>query len=282
MSLVKQVGQIYGQADIVFAIDTTGSMSGAINNVVSNIDSFVDTLQSDYSVNANFALIDYKDITCGENTILIQNDSSAWFDDITSFKSKINELVVNGGEDEPETPIDALAMAQKLNFRPNANKFIILVTDANYKNDNNYNISSMDEMVNILKDSGITTSVISANSYESYYHNLYTKTNGVFGNIYGDFKSTLLKLADNIGEIVNDGSWVLLSDYQFIKLKQPLGEEGGDSDGDNILDVDELGEKKVSDVTPYINWVLKIIIFPKECMMILLLSMFININQIQF
>lgn len=69
MSLVKQVGQIYGQADIVFAIDTTGSMSGAINNVVSNIDSFVDTLQSDYSVNANFALIDYKDITCGENTI---------------------------------------------------------------------------------------------------------------------------------------------------------------------------------------------------------------------
>lgn len=257
LSLVKQVGHIYGQADIVFAIDTTGSMSGAINNVVSNIDSFVDTLQSDYSVNANFALIDYKDITCGENTILIQNDSSAWFDDITSFKSKINELVVNGGEDEPETPIDALAMAQKLNFRPNANKFIILVTDANYKNDNNYNISSMDEMVNILKDSGITTSVISANSYESYYHNLYTKTNGVFGNIYGDFKSTLLKLADNIGEIVNDGSWVLLSDYQFIKLKQPLGEEGGDSDGDNILDVDELGEKKVSDVTPYINWVLK-------------------------
>ena len=253
----NRAGQISGQADIVFVIDTTGSMSDAINNVVSNIDSFVDTLQSEYSVKANFALIDYKDITCGENTTLIQNGSSAWFSDVSSFKSKINGLIVDGGGDGPETPIDGLAMAQKLDFRQNANKFVILVTDADYKNDNNYGIASMDEMEKVLEDSGIVTSVISSNFYESLYHNLYTNTGGVFGNIYGDFKSVLLQLADNIGEIVNDGSWVLLSDYQFIKLKQPLDEKGGNSDEDDILDEDELGEKTVSDVKPYIDWVLK-------------------------
>lgn len=252
-----ETDKISGQADILFAIDTTGSMSGAINNVVANIDSFVDTLQTDYSVKANFALIDYKDITCDEDTILVKNDSSAWYSDVASFKSKINSLVVTGGGDDPETPIDALAMAQKLDFRQNANKFIILVTDADYKTNNNYGIESMDEMTALLEESGIVTSVISATGYESIYHDLYTNTGGVFGNIYGDFKSVLLQLADNIGEIVNDGSWVLLSDYQFIKLDQPLDDSGKSSDEDSLSDVEELGDQTESDIMPYISWVLK-------------------------
>lgn len=253
----RATDKISGQADIVFVIDTTGSMSGAINNVVANIDSFVDTLQADYSVKANFALIDYKDITCDEDTILVKNGSSAWYSDVSSFKEKINSLVVTGGGDGPETPIDALAMAQKLDFRQNANKFIILVTDANYKTNNNYGIGSMDEMTALLEESGIVTSVISATGYESIYHNLYTNTGGVFGNIYGDFKSVLLQLADNIGEIVNDGSWVLLSDYQFIKLDQPLDDSGKSSDEDSLSDVEELGDQTESDIMPYISWVLK-------------------------
>lgn len=253
----RATDKISGQADIVFVIDTTSSMSGAINNVVANIESFVDALQADHSVKANFALIDYKDITRDEDTILVKNGSSAWYSDVSSFKAKINSLVVTGGGDGPETPIDALAMAQKLDFRQNANKFIILVTDANYKTNNNYGIGSMDEMTAVLKQAGIVTSVISATVYESVYHNLYKNTGGVFGNIYGDFKSVLLQLADNIGEIVNDGSWVLLSDYQFVKLGQPLGDSDYSSDEDSLSDVEELGEKVESDVTPYINWVLK-------------------------
>ncbi|MDO4413568.1 MAG: S-layer homology domain-containing protein [Erysipelotrichaceae bacterium] len=251
-------GRIAGQADIVFVIDTTGSMSGAISNVVSNIDSFVDTLSTEYSVNANFALIDYKDITCtGEQTILVSGDSGAWFSDVSEFKSKISSLVVTGGGDGPETPIDALAMAHELDFRQNANKFIILVTDADYKTNNNYGIGSMDEMTDLLERSGIVTSVISSTSYEGIYHNLYTETGGVFGDIYGNFQSVLLQLADNIGEIVNDGSWVLLSDYQFIKLDQPLDDSGYSSDEDGISDADELGDETEKDVMPYISWVLK-------------------------
>lgn len=168
-------GKISGQADIVFVIDTTGSMSGAINNVVSNIDSFVDALQTNHSVKANFALVDYKDITCGEETLLVKNGSGAWYSDVAGFKSKINSLIVTGGGDGPETPIDGLGMAKELDFRQNANKFIILVTDANYKNANNYGIASMDEMTDLLAKSDIVTSVISSTAYESIYHNLYTE-----------------------------------------------------------------------------------------------------------
>lgn len=249
--------KISGQADIVFVIDTTGSMSGAINNVVRNIDAFVDELQAS-SVKVNFALVDYKDITCSEPTVLVMNGSSPWFDDVTAFKAKINALYVTGGGDGPETPIDALAMAEQLTFRQNANKFIILVTDANYKNDNNYGISDMNEMTSILKQDGIVTSVISNTSYEGIYHNLYTETGGVFGNINGDFKSVLMTMAENIEEIVNDGSWVILSDYQFIKLGQPLDPVSSfSSDDDSISDADELGKKTTKDVKPFIDWVLK-------------------------
>lgn len=250
-------GKISGQADIVFVIDTTGSMHRAINNVVANIDSFVDTLESEYSVKANFALIDYRDITCGEETILAKNGSSAWFSDVASFKSRINSLYVEGGGDDPETPIDGLAMAHGLDFRQNANKFIILVTDMDYKNDNTYGVRDMDEMAAMLQESGIITSVISDTSYEWDYRNLYTSTGGVFGNIYGNFKSVLLQLAENIGEIVNDGSWVLLSDYQFIKLDQPLDDSGYSSDNDPLSDAAELGNLTERDVMPYINWVLR-------------------------
>ena len=248
--------KISGQADIVFVIDTTGSMSSAINNVVSNIDGFVDELSAS-SVKANFALIDFKDITCSEETYLVMNGSTPWFDDVAAFKEKINSLYVTGGGDGPETPIDALAMAEQLTFRQNANKFIILVTDADYKNDNNYGISSMEEMAEILSEDGIVTSVISDTSYESIYHDLYTETGGIFADIYDDFQSVLMSLAENIEEIVNDGSWVILSDYQFIKLGQPLDPSSSFStDNDGLSDVYELGSKTIKDVTPFINWVL--------------------------
>ncbi len=255
--VVGDPGGAAGQADIVFVIDTTGSMSGAINNVVKNIDGFVDALYSEYGVKANFALIDYKDITCDEETKLVKNGSSNWFSDVTAFKSQISSLYVTGGGDGPETPIDALAMAEQLDFRQSANKFAILVTDANYKTNNNYGITDMSAMAKLLNQDGIVTSVISSTSYQSTYKELYDITGGVFGNIYGDFKSVLLQLAERIGEIVNDGSWVLLSDYQFIKLKQPLENNSFSSDEDSISDFNELGTKTVSDVSPYINWVLK-------------------------
>ncbi len=250
--------EVSGQADIVFVIDTTGSMSGAINNVVRNIESFVDTLETEYSVKANFALVDYKDITCDEETLLVKNGSTAWYSDVSAFKSKVSSLVVTGGGDTPETPIDGLGMARNLDWRTNANKFIILVTDAGYKTDNVYGYESMEEMAAELADSEIITSVISDTGYQSSYKTLYETTDGVFGNIYADFHTVLLSLADKIGEIVNDGSWVLLDDYQIIKLNQPYDAESDySSDSDSLSDAAELGDVTVSNVKPYIDWVLK-------------------------
>ena len=257
--------KISGQADIVFVVDSTGSMSDAIYNVAANIDTFIHTLSSDYSVKANFALIDFKDITNGEKTTLVKNGSSNWFTDATEFKKCINSIYVEGGGDDLETPIDGLAMAYELDFRKDADKFVILITDADYKNDNNYGIASMDEMTGMFSEAGIVTSVISGDEYESNYHNLYSTTNGVFGNIYGDFSSALLKLADNIGEIVNDGIWVILSDYQHMKLNAAEISDNSDSDEDGLSDYEELGTAVKKDLTPFIKTVLSGYGVPYEC-----------------
>ena len=173
------------------------------------------------------------------------------------MREEINKIYVDGGGDDDETVVDALAMASQLDFRQNADKFVVLVTDAGYKVDNNYNISSMPEMIEILKNAGIVTSVITTSEQQSAYKDLYQETGGFYANIYENFSDILMQLADKIGEVVNDGTWVILSDYQFIKLNQPL-KENGDSDGDHKSDQGELGEKIKSDITPYINWVLSL------------------------
>ena len=254
----------YGQADIVFVIDTTGSMSDEIHNVASNIDTFVYELLDKFNVQINFALVDYKDITENEPTKLVKDGDNNWFRNPAKYTDAIYDLHVDGGGDTPETLLDGLGMALNLDFRQNADKFIIVVTDAPYKVNNNYDIDSMETMIKLLKDKGIITSVISDNSYEKAYHDLYSETDGVFGDINSDFNQILLSLANKIGEIVNDGSWVTLNDYQLIKLGHPLDDSGYDTDSDNVSDKDELGTETNKNLSYYIDFVMKTYGLPPE------------------
>jgi hypothetical protein len=61
---VSIVGKkVSGQVDIVFVVDTTGSMGTSISNVKNNITTFVDALV-DADIKPYFALVEYRDITC--------------------------------------------------------------------------------------------------------------------------------------------------------------------------------------------------------------------------
>lgn len=256
-----------GQADITFIIDTTGSMYGAITNVRNNISQFVDCLTTEYNVQVNFALVDYKDITVDGlySTKLIKNGPSNWFSNVEAYKDSISRLYISGGGDGPETAIDGLAMAHNLDYRSNVNKFVILVTDANYKINNLYGIGSMAEMANMLQEKNINTSVIAPTYYKSQYAVLFETTDGIFADIYGNFSNELIKLADKIGETVNDGSWVLLSDYQYIKLEDEVAPTNGvDTDGDGVSDYIELGTKVIRDLSHFIKLVLDAYGIPEE------------------
>ena len=190
------------QADIVFIIDTTGSMSDEINNVRNNIVSFADSL-SESGISAALALIDYQDITHDgyDSTVVHKNGTSNWFYDIEEFKSAIASLRTGDGGDAPETAVDALETARLLDLRDSAGKVFILITDATYKNDNRYSPSlTMEEEIQLLVNAGISCSVICPTAYQSSYSALYTSTGGIYADIYGNFQTQLMNIAESIDE----------------------------------------------------------------------------------
>ena len=242
---------VSGQADIVFAIDTTGSMSSTINNVVTNVTSFATTLSDNYNVNVNYALIDFKDLEedGAGSTKVVKNGSSNWFSNVDAFVEKVDDLAASGGGDTPECSIDALETARQLDFRSSANKFIILITDASYKTANDYGIESLAEEADLLKADGIVTSVVTSTSYQSTYQSLYESTGGIFANIRSSsFSSSLLALADLIGETTSDGTWVILKHgCRYVRLSDET-----DQDGDGLSTTYELGSEVELDLSPLI------------------------------
>ena len=243
-----------GKADVVFVIDATGSMYNAIEGVKGNISNFTKALVNEYNIDVNFALIEYRDITVDgkESTILHRNTSGNWYTNVDSYINRINNLYVDGGGDLPETPIDALEMARTLDWRGDATKFIIVVTDANSKKDNSYGILDMEEMSELLVNDNIITSAISP--YEDYYDELTELSGGLYGDIYGEFSDILIRLADMVGETTNsNGEWVFLDDFQAIKLSDTLANaEFIDTDGDGYNDAKELGTSKEVNMESYI------------------------------
>lgn len=194
---------MYGTADIVFLVDTTGSMWGEIQNVKNNIVRFAERLESE-GVSVRWALLEYRDITCdgANSTKIIYCGSSEWYIDVNSYKNALAGLTVNGGGDRAETVIDALKAATYLESRADANTFYIVVTDADYKVNNNYGVSSMNDMISELALSNTVTSVVTKTSFYSDYRPLTDGTNGILANIDGDFASELWRLCDLITEEV--------------------------------------------------------------------------------
>lgn len=234
------------QADIVFIIDTTGSMSGEINNVKNNVGYFVDALK-EKGISAGLALVEYRDIEEDgyDTTRVHKNGTSNWFYDMDAYKNKIaSSLYANGGGDTPESVVDALETARLLDMRASAGKIFILVTDANYKVGNRYGIPSMAAEIELLKNAGVNCSVVTGSGNKSTYYDLYNGTDGIYVNINGNFYNELMTIADKIGdEIVGDGYWVYLQGPVPVPVRlDAMPEEGStiDTDDDGIYDVDEL------------------------------------------
>lgn len=247
---------VLGQADISFVIDSTGSMSDAINNVKENVAAFTDVLKKDHRVKVNYALIDFRDITSDglDSTVIAKNGTSAWFTNASDFAEAVGGLSVNGGGDTPETPIDGLGAARNLIYRPLSQKYIILITDADFKTDNQYGIESMRDMAKMLKASDISVFVVSAPGEEETYRDLYETTGGKFYNLYTDFYKDLLGIADHIQEEVDTSRWALLANYKAVQLDEaPSRESKCDTDKDGLSDYKELGTIVEKDLTPYIK-----------------------------
>ena len=194
------------KVDVVFIIDSTGSMGDEISNVKSNVSSFASYLASK-DISLRLGLIDYEDITCDgdDSTIVHAYGHSNWMN-VSQFLEVMTEVELGYGGDAPETPIDAMAHLTNgtMSWASDAYRFAVLITDADYKTNNNHGISGMDDMITRLQKADIQVTTITPSGYYTTYGNLAGLTGGVQINLYGDFAAALREYADAVIGGAND------------------------------------------------------------------------------
>lgn len=136
-----------GPMDVVFAIDTTGSMGGAIDNVKADLPKIIDAVKSASGGDYRLGLLE---VGGPQDGIVIDADMAAG--NTAAIEAAINKFTAGGGAGEPEASDEAINTILhhfkssdrpstctggpcqvgdfNATFRPDATKVIILITDA--------------------------------------------------------------------------------------------------------------------------------------------------------
>lgn len=196
-------------ADIVFVIDSTGSMGPYIQNVADNIETFSKYLESKH-VDVRMAVVEYKDITCDgkDSTIVHTVDGSVWHKSTAELVRTLNDVKsgVAGGGDSPETLIDALGYivdGKTFDFgredtERETHKFAIVLSDAGFKENNNFGYNEA-SIIEKLKEKKINTSIITNTYKYDAYKNMVENTEKNLLDINSKtFSDALKNLADVI------------------------------------------------------------------------------------
>jgi pSer/pThr/pTyr-binding forkhead associated (FHA) protein len=107
--------------DIVVVFDITESMQPYIDGMKEATIDFADRLakaKRDYRL----GLVTFEDYVVRDDTVFTRSASE--------FKSWVGALQASGGGDIPEDSLDALVVASRFPFRPDAQAVVILITDA--------------------------------------------------------------------------------------------------------------------------------------------------------
>lgn len=114
--------------DLAFAMDCTGSMGSYIEEAKNNIRRIVEEIVSSEKSDVRLALVEYRDHPPQDSTFVTRCH------DFTSspktMKGWLSESSASGGGDMPEAVADALHDLLKLNWREDATKICVCISDA--------------------------------------------------------------------------------------------------------------------------------------------------------
>lgn len=121
-----QAGQATGRGvDLVFVIDTTGSMSDKIESLLRTCAKFVEEFNM-LRLNHRIAIVAFGDLTVRGDKI----QNTAFTSQVEVTKKSLRKIPRNsGGGNEGESSLEALERALSLPFRSEAVKAIVLITD---------------------------------------------------------------------------------------------------------------------------------------------------------
>ncbi len=205
---VAQELQTKRKADMMFVLDCTGSMQGEIDAIKDAIISFADTIESD-GVRVRVGLIEFRDRLIDEEHRVLMFYGEPFTTDPVTFRREVSLLRASGGGDEPESSLDAVMLALRQPFTPDANKVIVLVTDAP-PHIPDKDTQSIEEVIHTIHSIGVQQFYLVVRTQDSRSH-IYLKllegTRGLafelgkgddFRSRAEDFKRTLMSLGKTI------------------------------------------------------------------------------------
>ena len=119
---------IVRKADIVFCIDSTGSMSPCFEGVKNNLTMFIEELHSSGNVDFRLKLIAYRDKH--DLRDFVESEYLDFTNSVELFKDKLSKIRASGGGGVLESTLDAIYEATQSTWRDDAHKIIVLMTDA--------------------------------------------------------------------------------------------------------------------------------------------------------
>lgn len=130
--LINALTQDVPKVDLVFVIDTTGSMGPYIDGVKTQASATVDKLTDpDHPVDYRIAVVDYKDLYSGCPSDGYASQVDLGFStDKSAILAAINGLSASGGCDTPESVYSGLMSAINLPWRNGVSKAVIQLGDA--------------------------------------------------------------------------------------------------------------------------------------------------------
>lgn len=117
-----------GQADVLFIVDTTGSMGGAISSVQTGLSGIVSSIAG----NVAYGVAQYKDATAGGDSFDYQLNQAITTNN-AAVQTALNNLSAGGGGDFPEQGLYALkqgATSAATGWRPGSKRIEVIVGDA--------------------------------------------------------------------------------------------------------------------------------------------------------
>ena len=203
--------------DLVFVIDTTGSMSDKIEGLLATCAKFIDEF-SEMNLDGRVAVVAFGDLTVPGDSI----EHYGFADNIHSVKQYLKRIPRNGGGgNEGESSLEALQYAMGLQFRSASVKTLILITDEPALQ---HRIRASD-MVERLRSEEFLTFVISPSL--RYFREMAKSTGGKWYRIsahtdFTDLLEMFRQVAQKVSEVVSnvyelgDGSVT-----KYLQLKAP-------------------------------------------------------------
>ncbi len=184
------------RVDLVFVMDTTGSMSDKIKGLLQTAQKFVDRFAR-LEMDARIAIVAFGDLNVRTDKIVATSFTS----NIQTTKNSLQKIPrFSGGSNHGESSLEAMQKAMALDFRAGVVKVLLLITDEPALQSKNLNAA---DIINALVAGEFLTFVVGTR--DKYYKEMANATGGKWYQVsaHTDF-TDLLAMFGDIADRVTD------------------------------------------------------------------------------